>query len=273
MVENAKLSASTRAFVLAKDFNIKQNSATAWLTEDVITNTDTFDIESLKGQAYIGGFDFAETTDLCAAKALFVNPWTLQKRTLAMYFIPEVKADAILYDTAKYMNAEKKNYREWAKQGLVTICPGTEVDPSAVVDWFASLMDELDAFPHKIGFDNWHAKGVKDRLEETFSKGILERIDMRPMALNGAMSSLESDLTYKKINYNNNEIDRWCLRNTALKLDNLGLKMPVKLFNQSKNRIDGALGFIIAYAAYSRYSDTYLELQKYNIPEEGGGAW
>ena len=273
MVENAKLSASTRAFVLAKDFNIKQNSATAWLTEDVLTNTDTFDIEELRGQSYIGGFDFAETTDLCAAKALFVNPYTLQKRTLAMYFIPEVKADAIIHDTAKYLNAEKKNYRDWAKEGLVTICPGTEVDPAAVVGWFIGLLDELDATPHKIGFDNWHAKGVKDSLEEAFGKGILERIDMRPMALNSAMSSLESDLTYKKINYNNNEIDRWCLRNTALKLDNLGLKMPVKLFNQSKNRIDGALGFIIAYAAYSRYSDTYLELQKYNIPEEGGGEW
>ena len=271
MVEDAKNSASTKAFVLAKDFNIKQNSSAAWLTEDVLTNKATFDIEELRGQVFIGGFDFAETTDLCNAKALFVNPWTMQKRTLSMYFIPETKADAILEDTNK-LNPEKKNYREWEKKGLVTICQGTEVNPVDVVEWFVNLTQILNVLPYKIGFDNWHAKGVKDLLIEAFDeKEILERIGMDFMSLNGAMSSLETDLMYKKINYNDNEIDRWCLRNTALKLNTMGLKMPVKLYNQSKNRIDGTLGFLISYATYSRYSDTYLQYQKGRIEE--GREW
>ena len=38
MVEEAKNNMATRAFVLAKDFNIKQNASTAWLQPEVIAN-------------------------------------------------------------------------------------------------------------------------------------------------------------------------------------------------------------------------------------------
>lgn len=269
MVEDARLSASTKAFVLAKDFNIKQNSAAAWLSADVIDNQETFDPKELEGQFYIGGFDYAETTDLCAAKAVFVNPWTLKKRCIGMYFIPEVKADAIIMDNnANHLNPEQKNYRAWAAKGLVTICPGTEVDPAMVSQWYISLLRDLQARPYKIGFDNWHAKQLKDNLTAAFGPEVLERVSMDFLSLNGAMASLESDLTYKKLNYNNNEMDRWCLSNTAFKLNNMGLKMPVKIWNQAKNRIDGTLGILTAYVAYSRFSSTYLSLQKSVVPQE-----
>lgn len=269
MIEDARLSASTKAFVLAKDFNIKQNSAAAWLSADVIDNQETFDPKELEGQFYIGGFDYAETTDLCAAKAVFVNPWTLKKRCLGMYFIPEVKADAIIMDdNANHLNPEQKNYRAWAEKGLVTICPGTEVDPAMVSNWYVGLLLNYNCRPYKIGFDNWHAKQLKDNIESAFGPEVLERVGMDFMSLNGPMASLESDLTYKKLNYNDNEVDRWCFTNTAFKLNNVGLKMPVKVWNQAKNRIDGTLGLLTAYAAYSRFSSTYLSLQKSVVPQK-----
>ena len=267
MVEDAKLSASTRAFVLAKDFNIKQNSSSAWLTEDVITNKATFDVETLSGQFYIGGFDFSETTDLTAAVALFVNPWTHDKNALNMYFVPETKAEALLEDNP--LNPERKNYMEWARQGLVTICPGSEVDPDAVIAWFVDLSKNYSLRPLRIGFDNWHAKSIKDGLSGVFGAEILEKIGMDFMSLNGAMSSLESDLTLKKLNYGDNPITRWTLRNVALKLNNIGLKMPVKKFGSPKNRIDGAVALMIAYATLSRFRSDYMYLQK-SIVQEGG---
>lgn len=260
MVEDAKLSAATRAFVLAKDFNIKQNSATAWLTEDVIANKSTFAPESLRGQFYIGGFDFSETTDLTAAVALFVNPYTHDKHALTMYFIPETKAEALLEDNP--LNPEKKNYVEWERQGLVKICPGTEVDPDAVIAYFVGLLQSYNVRPLRVGFDNWHATGVKNGLAAAFGSDVLERIGMDFMSLNGAMSSLESDLTLKKLNYGDNEITRWNLRNVALKLNNIGLKMPVKKFGSPKNRIDGAVALMIAYATLSRFRSDYMYLQK-----------
>lgn len=272
MVDEARTNRKTRAFVLAKDFNIKQNTAAAWLESATIENPRTFAPEELDGQYYIGSLDFAETTDLCSAKALFVDPWTRQKKTLSMYFVPEIKAEALGTENGDALNPEQKDYREWAREGLVTICPGTEVDAKMVADWFLKLYDDYHVIPFKIGYDNWHAKDFKKYIGEYFGDEVLERIIMDYLSLSNPMSALESDLRRKVLNYNDNPIDKWCLANTAFKVNNLGMMMPVKVYGQSKNRIDGALGFIIAYAAYGRFKSEYHEHQKSVLPEPGPGG-
>jgi phage terminase large subunit-like protein len=260
-VEEAKSNPSQRAFVLAKDFNIKQNSSAAWLDEATIANTETFDPETLRGQYYIGGLDFAETTDLCSARALFEDQQTRKKYTLQMYFIPEAKADAILDDDSQ-LNPERKNYREWEKQGLVVICPGAEVDAELVAGWFVDLYEHYGMMPYKIGYDNWHSKDFQEIIADNFGKEVLERIGMDFMSLSGPMRSLESDLGRNVLVYNNNEIDRWCLSNTGYKTNNIGLIMPVKKYGTSKNRIDGTLSDIICYATFNRYRSLYRDAQK-----------
>ena len=120
-----------------------------------------------------------------------------------------------------------------------------------------------------ISFDNWHARGIKDGLAAAFGADVLERVGMDFMSLNGAMSSMESDLTLKKLNYNDNPITRWTLRNVALKLNNIGLKMPVKKYGSAKNRIDGAVALMIAYATLSRFRSDYFYLQK-SLVQKGG---
>ena len=265
MIEDAKLSAATRAFVLAKDFNIKQNSAVAWLPEHVIINADTFDLESLREQYYIGGIDLSETTDLTAATALFINPYTMQKYAVSKYFIPEVKISA---DTK--LNPEKKDYLEWARQGLVTICKGNEVDPDEVVNWYVELLKTYNVKPLKFGFDVWHSTALKKGISEYFGEERLCKIGMNFFSLSTPMSVLESDLTLKKLNYGNNPVTRWCLKNTALKLNNIGMKMPVKV-HQSKNRIDGAVALIIAYAAVATCKPEYEQIQKNICPKTAGG--
>lgn len=260
-VEEAKSNPSQRAFVLAKDFNIKQNSSAAWLDEATIANTETFDPEMLRGQYYIGGLDFAETTDLCSARALFEDQQTRKKYTLQMYFIPEAKADAILDDDSQ-LNPERKNYREWEKRGLVVICPGAEVDAELVAGWFVDLYEHYGMMPYKIGYDNWHSKDFQEIIADNFGKEVLERIGMDFMSLSGPMRSLESDLGRNVLIYNNNEIDRWCLSNTGYKTNNIGLIMPVKKYGTSKNRIDGTLSDIICYATFNRYRSLYRDAQK-----------
>ena len=258
MVEEAKTSPSARAFVLAKDFNIKQNSSAAWLDDATITNTATFNPEMLRGWYYIGGLDFAETTDLCSARALFEDAETGRKYTLGMYFIPETKADAILTDDST-LNPEKKNYREWERQGLVVICPGAEVDAQLVADWFVGLYEDYGMTPFKIGFDNWHSKDWQAIIADNFGRDVLERVGMDYMSLSGPMRSLESDLQRNNLVYNNNPIDRWCFSNTSYKTNNLGLIMPVKKYGTSKNRIDGTLSNIICYATYNMYRSVFRD--------------
>ncbi|MBR4208691.1 MAG: terminase large subunit [Lachnospiraceae bacterium] len=261
-VDEARINSSTRAFVLSKDFNIKQNSAVAWLDVGDIENTATFDLSMLAGKLSMGGVDLAETTDLCSARQLIetTDPVNGYRRfTFGMYFIPEAKADAILEDNN--LNPERKNYREWERKGLVTICPGNEVDDEMVVNWYVQIYQAFGIIPYKVGFDNWHSRAFKNKFSESFGEDVLERVGMDFMSLSGPMRALEADLKHKALNFNNNEMDRWCLKNTAVKTNNIGLIMPVKKYGTSKNRIDGALSGIISYAVLGRFRSEYRSLQ------------
>ncbi|WP_071428264.1 terminase large subunit [Merdimmobilis hominis] len=258
LVAKAKLSKSERAFVLAKEFNLKQNNAQAWLEESVIVNPAAFDLEEFRGCYYLGAADLAETTDLNSVKASFLRPGDHKKYTIQMYFIPEAKADADLFENDT--NREKKDYRQWEREGLVTILPGNEVDGEAVAQWFIDLYTQYGMTPYKIGYDNWHAKGFAKTLEEYFGKEVLERVPMDFAALSSPMRSLEADLKTKGIVYNNHEIDAWCLRNTAIRTDNIGRIMPVKVQGRSSNRIDGCLTFIICQYLHQQYGGKLREL-------------
>ena len=132
------------------------------------------------------------------------------------------------------------------------------MDPAVVVKWFYSLYENYKMTPYKCGFDNWHSTGFKNSFIEHSGDGILERINMDFSSISNPMRLLESALKNKTLNYNNNPVDLWNLRNVSIKMDAIGRIMPIKKYGQSKNRIDGALGFIIAFAAYSRYKNEFM---------------
>ncbi len=55
---------------MVKDFNMKENSATAWLRWDELNNETKFNADEMGFRYGIGCFDLAETTDLASAKVL-----------------------------------------------------------------------------------------------------------------------------------------------------------------------------------------------------------
>ena len=60
---------------LCKDFNIKQNNASAWLKrEDYYYELEPFDLESFRGSFCLGAVDLAATTDMVSAKILLGKP-------------------------------------------------------------------------------------------------------------------------------------------------------------------------------------------------------
>lgn len=251
MMEETKTSTTKRAFVLAKDFNIKQNNAQAWLQEEDIKNNLEFDIEDLRGSIGLGAVDLSETTDLTSAKVLIMKPGSRIKYVLQMYFIPESKVE-------QGTKEDKKNYLEWAKQGYIYICKGNEVDYSDVVAWFVMLYKKYGIRVYKTGYDRWNAKSfVKEMDEYGFD---LEKIGQDFNNMSNPMKTLEADLQSNLINYNQNPIDIWCLSNTSVKTDNYGRIMPVKVQDMRNRRIDGAVTFIILYAVLDRYKKEYLEI-------------
>lgn len=249
MLEEAKTSSSKRAFVLAKDFNIKQNNAEAWLQQQDISNDlPQFDLEDLRGSIGIGAVDLSETTDLTSARVLIMKPGEKIKYFIQMYFISETKVEI-------GSTEDKKNYLQWAKDGYLIISSGNEVDYSDVVSWFVSLYKKYGIRVFKTGYDRWNAKSFVSEMEDYGFD--LEKIPQDPNNLSSPMKLVEADLKSNLINYNQNPIDKWCLENTSCKTDNLGRIMPVKVQDMRNRRIDGAVTMIIAYATYDRYRREY----------------
>lgn len=248
-INKAKHDKAERVFMLAKDFNIKQNQATAWLTENEYINESTFNLEDFRGCVALGAVDLAETTDLVCAKAMLMRPGDNKKYIVVKNFIPETKV-------AIGLKEDKKNYLEWAKQGLIEICPGNENDFSLITAWFVWLYKQFGIKFYKVGYDNALAKyWVKEMQDIGFD---MEKVLQEKNHMSAPMKLVEADLKSSLINYNNNPITRWCLGNTSLKIDNLGLIMPVKINDLKNRRIDNAVTLIILYAIYMRYRTEYL---------------
>lgn len=255
-VELARKSKSDRIFVLSKDFNIKQNAAESWLNLEDYNYECEFDPESFRGCLALGAVDLAETTDLCAAKALLMKPEDPKKYIMQQYFIPESK----LEDSNDKLAGAK--YSEWAKEGLLTITEGNDLDLAVVADWFYSLFTDYGIKLWKCGYDQRFAKDWISRMsyygwEKTGGDDSdLVMIIQNAQTLTNAIKLCEADFKHRLIFYGNNAIDRWCFGNAGIEVkDSLGQCLIVKM--QTGKRIDGAVCLAILYEMYRRYRTDY----------------
>lgn len=251
MVEEAKTSSSKKAFILAKDFNIKQNNAAAWLQEEDIKNDLIYDMEDLEGSIAIGAADLSETTDLTSARVLIMKPGTNQKFFIAMYFIPQSKIEEATGD-------DKERYIRWARAGLLHVCSGNEVNHSDVVAWFVKLYKKHNIRCFKVGYDKWQAKSFANEMSDYGFDMV--KIIQDPNNLSSPMKLLEADLKSNLVNYNQNEMDIWCLKNTSMKTNDRQQIMPIKVQDSRLKHIDGAVTMIIGYATLSLFKKEYQDL-------------
>ena len=248
LVEEARNSGAQRAFTLAKEFNIKQLASNAWLEEKYIVNEATFDLEDFRGAWAIVGVDLAETNDLCSCTFLLMRPNDPVKYYHTMYFVTEVKAGDG-HSTDSPTNPEKRDYNQWAAAGLCRIVPAVAVDDVIVADYIREIFDKFDIKPYVVGYDEWHAKDFAKRTVYHFGQNVPVKIKMTCSTLNVPTRTLEEDLRARHVNYQNNEITRWNMRNAAVRYDNRGFVMPEKIAGYIGNKIDGVMSMVIANAA------------------------
>lgn len=251
-LNKAKIDKTERVFTLCKDFNIKQNSAESWLLpEDYKYVQDVRTLDDFAGCYCLAAVDLSETTDLTNAKILIMRPDDPTKYVFSHYWIPESK---LVKSDDRNAGA---NYKEWAKAGLMTICPGNENDLSAVADWLAGLKKKHGIKIVKCGYDVRFAKDFVNRMEHY---GIeTEVIQQTTAVMSNPMKLVEADLKSQIINYGNNPIDEWCLGNASMQVDNLGRVMCIKINNQQERRIDGAVTLIILFATWQRFKSEYMK--------------
>ena len=254
----ARKSKADRIFVLSKDFNIKQNSVESWLNLEDYNYECGYNLEDFRGAKCLGAVDLAETTDLNCARILLMRPDDPVKYTISHYFIPEQK----LEDSDDKQAGAK--YKEWAKEGLLTITEGNDIDVAVVADWFYQLYTDYNIRLWKCGYDQKFAKDWIKRMEyygwdkSGGDDSDLIMILQNAQTLTNAIKLTEADLKHQLIYYNNNEMDKWCLKNAGIKVDDKGYCLLIK--QETGRRIDGAVCLAILYEMYRRYRTDYKTL-------------
>ena len=234
--------------LLCKDFNIRETSSEAWLTFEQLNNEAKFDITELKPKYGIGGTDLSSTTDLTAAKILFMVPGDNTIYVMQMYWLPEdlletrAKEDHIPYDI-------------WHDLELLRTTPGNKVNPKFVTEWFVEMQTTYNIYLPWIGYDSWSAEMWVQEMQGYFGKDAMVPVIQGKKTLSAPMKSLGADLEKNIINYNDNSIDKWCLSNTSIDVDkNLNIQ-PCKTKN-SRQRIDGTAALLDAYVVLQeKYND------------------
>lgn len=254
-LEVARHDNGSKIHMLCKDFNIKQNTAAAWLAnEDYNYPQEIKTFDDFRGAFALAAVDLSETTDLTNAKVLIMRQGDPTKYVFSHYWIPAGKLEK-----ADDASAGAK-YKEWARDGLLTICEGYDNNLIEVADWLANLKKLYDIKILKCGYDQRFAREFLERCE---MYGIeTERILQTPDVMSNPSKLVESELKAHLINYGNNPIDAWCLSNTAIKVNNYGQILAVKIGGQYSKRIDGAVTLIILYATLQRYKTEYYNLLK-----------
>lgn len=251
-VDEARKSKSDRVFVMCKDFNFKQNTAVAWLNYEDYMYAASYDIEDFRGSLILGAVDLSETTDMTSAKALIMRKGNRTKYIVSHYWIPESKLE----------NSDDKEagakYKEWAQKGLLTICEGNDIDLTLVADWYYKLYKQYGLRLYKCGYDVKFSKDFLRRMDEYGFE--CEMIYQDKKTLSSPMKVCEADLKARLVNYNENDVDRWCLKNAAMELDNAGNCQAVK--QKSAMRIDGAVTLIILYEVLRRYRSEFMKALK-----------
>lgn len=248
-VNRAKNSPNDLKGILIKDFNIRETSASAWLSFDAINNESRFHIERFRNSYAIGGADLSITTDLTCATLLMMDRETEERFVSQMYWLPEdlletrVKEDRIPYDI-------------WEKKGLLRLCSGNSINYSDVTDWFLEMVNVNGITPAWIYYDSYSARYWVSEMEQYGFNMV--RCIQGAKTLSLPMQQLGADLQAKKINYNNNPILKWCLTNTGVQTDRNGNIVPIKA-QSPKRRIDGTASLLDAYVGlvdhYNEFRD------------------
>lgn len=251
-VHRAKIKPEDLPGVLCKDFNIREVSASVWLSYDAVKSELRFTLQDVYNTYAIGGCDLSATTDLTCATLLIRKSGDPLVYVLQQYFLPEKRVEHL-----EARNTNEAPYRKWAERGLLTICAGNRVNYSDVTAWFCQMRDEWKIDAVKIGYDRALAGYWVD--EMTANGFDMEAVAQGPYTWSQPMREMGAALEAKQVNYNGNPILLWCLTNTAVKKSGLNNIQPVKITD--KRRIDGTVSLLNAWVIYVKYFEDFM----YNV--------
>lgn len=263
MVQKAKDDMTFKPTVLVKDFNLKQNTATAWLTWDELNNEEKIPEDAVFRYG-IGGLDAADSVDLNAAKVICrrrLPDGTVDDKIYvkSMYWLPQKVLDEFEH-AGKRQGRDNVPYTIWKDRGLLRTVDSYKVDKKVILDWFEEIQTDEDIYLLHIGYDPWHIDdSLLREFQSFFGPSVMIPVRQGMATLSQPMKDLKAELGAHNIVYDNNPIDKWCLANTAVRTDINGNIQPIKGMD-ARRRIDGTMALLDAYVVYKDKLSDYLSI-------------
>ena len=248
-VADAIATPSKRNDILTKNFNIWTQVETRWLSPEAWAACgQPVDEQKLMGLRCYGGLDLSMARDLTAWVLYF---WPTKERpgvyqSLYRFFLPEE-------NIVEREREDRRQYRFWRDQGLITLTPGPQVDYGIVEE---QILEDAKRFDlAQFAYDPYRAGFLVDELKK--HGNTIEAVEYRQtyqyMAVPTAL--YERAVIGGQIAHGGNPVMKWMIACTEVKSDRQGLIMPMKPKRGARGkRIDGAVASIMAYhRAFSEF--------------------
>jgi phage terminase large subunit-like protein len=181
------------------------------------------------------GLDLSSTSDTTA----FCAVWPDDDGTYDVFahlFIPEESA-----------NRDEAPYRQWAKDGFVTLTEGNVTDYDVVRDYILSFCERNVV--RSVAIDRWNATHLSTQLTH-------EGIEVKPYgqgyaSLSSPTKMLETAVLGLKIRHAGNPPLALHISNMQVKQDDAGNIKPTKSQSHSTARIDAAVALIMPFGVLS----------------------
>ena len=251
----ANLSFSKKAEFLAKYANLKQNSASAWLSSKMVTEIYDKELELTPerfSQHYcVIGVDLSQAKDLTSACCLIEENNKLY--CISHFWMPAGR----LEENTEYDNIP---YQLYIDRGQLSLSGDNLIDYRDVVLWIEELRKKYQIIPIKIGYDRYSSNYFVSELKQLGYQA--ESIIQGP-GLSSSVDELEGRILDKSITIGDNTLLKMHLLNTALKHDGNGNKRIVKIANRT--HIDGTAALLDAIAVRRYYPETREQLKNNHI--------
>lgn len=195
-------------------------------------------LHQLDGMICYGGVDLSTSRDLTAFVLLFPPQPGLDTAVIWPYGIwrPEATVD----------EAEKRDhvpYRDWARAGFLTLCPGTVNDYDDIEARIREARERFDL--RMIGFDPYLSRTITQRLSPIVNTIEIPQ-DLKNMS--PAMKEMDDMMQRHTLLHVHNTCFRWTFGNVRCHEDGNGNIKPLK--NRSIGRIDPTVASIIVMAVW-----------------------
>ncbi|MEP4260256.1 MAG: terminase TerL endonuclease subunit [Rhizobiaceae bacterium] len=209
-------------------------------------NGGAVDYDGLAGRECWGGLDLSQSRDLTAFVLVFPDDQG-GFDVVPRFFLPEngirdkSELDRVPYDV-------------WAKQGFLTLIPGSTVDPGYIAEAIAEACAEFEV--QRIAYDRWRIADLKRELDRIGAETPLEPFGQGFRDMAPALDKMERLVAEARLRHGGNPLLTFCASNAVVEMDPAGNRKLAK--NKSSGRIDGMVALAMALAAVDREGEDVM---------------